>query len=247
MSAAVELQTHDGVARITLRAVRSRNALSSALTSELLAHLDAAEGAREVFAVVIAAEGPAFCSGLDLREAIREGMDVATKRLVQLQRKILALPKPVIARVHASARAGGLGLIASADIAVAAQSATFAFTEARLGVAPTAISPVVRSTLSRRDLADLWLTGREVTADEATAMGFLTSVVADRDVDDALERILVDVRRANGQGLAACKRLVNADLLASLDNEGEVLASKSAGLFDSPIARDAIGRFLARK
>src|SRR5688500_8830372 len=103
-------------ARITLDSQERRNALSHALLDQLRAALNRA-AYDDVHAVVLAAEGPAFCSGADLTEALRDGMTDSARRLAELLRTILALPKPVVARVHGPVRAGGIGLVAACDVA----------------------------------------------------------------------------------------------------------------------------------
>ena len=92
--------------------------------------------------MLIRAEGRTFCSGADLSEASADGMEQAAGVLVELQRRIVTLPKPVVTRVHGNVRAGGIGIVAASDIAVSADDATYAFTEVRLGLA------------AGRDLAD---------------------------------------------------------------------------------------------
>lgn len=234
----------DGVATVELRSPENRNALSGRLTQALLEGLSRAEADPGVFAVVIAAQGPAFCSGLDLREAMDEGMEAGTRCLVAVQRALLVLGKPVVARVHAAVRAGGMGILACADIAICAASVTFAFTEARLGVAPLAISPAVLAVLPRRIAADLWLTGRPLSATEAVSAGLITSVADDDGLDDAVSAALALLRLAMPQGVSESKRILNAALVEALDARGEDLAARSAALFASEPARAAMARFV---
>ena len=240
----IGFETAEGVATIELRSPATRNALSVPLTEALLARLAQADADPAVHAVVIAAQGPAFCAGLDLAEALERGMDEGARRLVAVQRALLALGKPVVARVHGAARAGGVGIVACADIAVCAESVTFAFTEARLGVAPLAVSPAVLSVLPRRTAADLWLTGRVMPAREAAEAGLVTTVVPDAELDDAVSGVLAGLRRGVPQGLCESKRILNAPLVSALDAHGDELAARSAALFGSDAARTAMAAFL---
>ena len=123
-----------GVETLSLDAPERRNALSAALVADLAAALTDAGKDTGVRAVVLTHTGNTFSAGADLRDP------PAPEALVDLLRQIVELPKPVLARVTGHVRAGGLGLLAACDIAVASHAATFAFTEVRIGVAPAVIS-----------------------------------------------------------------------------------------------------------
>jgi hypothetical protein len=129
----VHYDAADGVATLTLDSQHNRNALSRQLVGELFEGLDRAEDDAEVKVVVIRAEGRTFCSGADLSEASEDGMEKAAGVLVDLQRRIATLTKPVVTRLHGNVRAGGIGIVAASDIALSADDATYAFTEVRLG------------------------------------------------------------------------------------------------------------------
>lgn len=122
------------VATLTLDSPANRNALSSALVGELAQELTRCGEDEDVRAVVLAHTGNTFCAGADLRDPPHPDA------LVGLLRRIVELPKPVVARVTGHVRAGGLGLLGACDIAVSSAEATFAFTEVRIGVAPAVIS-----------------------------------------------------------------------------------------------------------
>src|SRR5690349_11360718 len=134
----VRTVTTAGVTTVTLDSPANRNALSAQLMRELLEGLSAALVDPSVRVVVISHTGPVFCSGADLKEtaAARESDKVPVEQLADVLAAIWEFPKPVLARIAGPARAGGLGLIAAADIAVCARQATFAFSEVRLGVIP---------------------------------------------------------------------------------------------------------------
>ena len=168
------------VATITLDSPHNRNALSRRLVTELATRLEAAEGDDAVRVVVLAAAGKVFCSGADLSEASADGMSVGTQAIVGLQRYVVAMSKPVVARLHGAVRAGGIGLVASADIVVAADDATFALTEVKLGLAPAIISLTVLPRLTSRAAAYTCLTGEVFTGAEAVAMGLVTRAVPGR-------------------------------------------------------------------
>ena len=117
----------DGVATITLDSPRNRNALSAQVRRELQDHLDAAVAAPAVRVIVLTHTGPVFCSGMDLTESRGTTADQqGVNEFPRILRTIRTSPTPVVARVAGPARAGGVGLIAACDLAVATESATFA-------------------------------------------------------------------------------------------------------------------------
>ena len=140
MTELVHLDVAGGVATITLDSPHNKNALSQQLTGQLLEQLEAAGADDAVRVIVVRSALDVFCSGADLSEATTVGMGVGAQRMVDVQRAIVANPKPVVARVAGPVRAGGIGIVAAADISVAGESATFALTEVRLGLAAATIS-----------------------------------------------------------------------------------------------------------
>src|ERR1700760_81553 len=140
----VRTATAAGIATLTLDSPANRNALSTALTAQLLDGLAHAVADPAVRVIVLTHTGPVFCSGADLKEtaAARESGTIPADVLGDVLAALWESPKPVVARVAGPARAGGLGLIAAADIALCTHEATFAFTEVRLGVIPAVISAV---------------------------------------------------------------------------------------------------------
>lgn len=235
-----------GVTTLTLDAPQRRNALSARLVGELHAHLEAAGEDPRTRAVVLTHTGPAFCSGADLGEAGgAAGPADAPLGLARLLRTVVALPKPVVARVTGHVRAGGTGLVAACDIAVAGPGATFALTEARLGLAPAVVSMPLLPRLDPRAAGRYCLTGERFDAAEAARIGLVT--MAARDVDEALAPVLDGLRRGSPQGLAESKRLVTAEVLRVFDRDTDSLAELSARLFASDEAREGMSAFLERR
>ena len=246
MSELVQLAVSDGVAAITLDSPHNKNALSQQLTGELLAQLEAAGADDAVRVIVIRSALDVFCSGADLSEATTVGMGVGAQRMVEVQRAIVANPKPVVARVAGPVRAGGIGIVAAADISVAGESATFALTEVRLGLAAATISLTVVPRLTDRAAAYTFLTGNSFDALEASRLGLLTLTVPDAGLDEALDTVLASLLKGAPQGLSETKKLLNRDLLADIDARGNELAELSAALFASPAAQEAMLSFLNR-
>jgi enoyl-CoA hydratase/methylglutaconyl-CoA hydratase len=246
---AAELVHYDlaeGIATITLDSPHNRNALSAQLVGELFERLERAENDDAVRVVVLAASGTVFCSGADLSEAATSDFSEGPRAIVRLQRAIAAHTKPVVCRLQGAVRAGGIGLVAAADIAVAVETASFALTEVKLGLAPAAISLSVLPRMTSRAAAYTFLTGEKFTAADAVAMGLVTRAVSAEELDAEVRRIAAELATGSPQGLRETKRLVNRDLVAHLDAGAEDMARLSARLFGSDEAREAMLAFLSR-
>ncbi|WP_433796967.1 enoyl-CoA hydratase family protein [Actinoplanes sp. CA-252034] len=242
----VHLTVAGGIATITLDSPHNRNALSRRLLTGLSGHLTAAEQDPEVRAVLLRSSGRVFCSGADLSEA-RAGMTSEGPRaIVALQRQIATLPRPVVVELAGPVRAGGLGLVGAADMVIAAESVTFALTEVRLGLAPAVISLSLLERLTPRAAADVFLSGRTFDATEAAAIGLVTRCVPDADLQAAVMDALAELLKGRPQGLAETKRLLTAGLVARIDRDGGEAAERSAELFASPEAQQAMQAFLTR-
>lgn len=246
MTELVHHDVADGVGTITLDSPHNRNALSRQLVTELFAALEAARS-DDSAVVVLRSADRVFCSGADLSEATEGAMEQGTRALVDLQRLIVTHPKPVVVRLAGPVRAGGLGLVASADIAICSDDVTFAFTEARLGVAPAVISLTVLARMTSRAAFDTFLTGRTFGAAEAAAMGLVTRSVPADELDDEIARVCDDLRQAHPQGLAETKALLAREVVARIDAGADDMAALSARLFASDGAREAITAFLQRR
>jgi enoyl-CoA hydratase/methylglutaconyl-CoA hydratase len=235
------------VATLVLDSQHNRNALSRQLVSQLYDGLARAEADDEVLVVVVRAEGRTFCSGADLSEASGEGMEQAAAVLVDLQRRIATLSKPVVARVHGSVRAGGIGIVAAADIALSADDATYAFTEVRLGLTPAAISLSVLPRMTDRSASLAFLTGEAFTGRDAERMGLVTRAVPEDGLDAAVADVCASLAKGTPQGLRETKRLLGKPLVERIDTLGADLARLSARLFGSEEARAAMLAFLERR
>jgi len=241
--------TGDGSARLTLDSPHNRNALSSKLIAQLHAGLRAAAADPKARVVVLGHTGNTFCAGADLSEASGgEPGDVAADRareMAALLRAIVECPRPVIAAVDGHVRAGGMGLVGAADLAVAGPASTFALTEARIGVAPSIISLTLLPKLSPRAAARYYLTGEKFGASEAAAIGLIT--LAAEDVGAAVTDLVANLRLGSPQGLAASKALTTAAVLAGFDRDAEPLSVASARMFVSDEAREGMLAFLQKR
>lgn len=228
------------VASVVLDSQHDRNALSRRLVQELYDALAAAAADDAVRVVVVRAEGRTFCSGADLSEAAGARREQAAGVIVELQRRIVTLPKPVVARVHGNVRAGGIAIVTAADVAVSADDASYAFTEVRLGLAPAAVSLTVVPRMTDRAAALSFLTGDVFDGRQAERTGLVTRAVPEAELDGVVEDICGSIGRGTPQGLRETKRLVSRHLVDRIDQQGPELEALSARLFGSPEARAAM-------
>jgi enoyl-CoA hydratase/carnithine racemase len=245
--ALVRLHVEGPRATITLDSQHNRNALSRQLVTELVASLEAAEADPDVLVVLLQAAGKVFCSGADLSEATTEGMEEGALRIVALQRYVATMSKPVVTRVHGAVRAGGIGIVAASDIAIAAEDATFALTEVKLGLAAAIISLTVHARMSPRAAALTTLGGEVFTGRDAAAYGLVTEAVPAVALDARVTELCGQLATGAPQGLRESKAILNRDLVARIDAHGEEMAVLSARLFASDAAREAMTAFLNRK
>ncbi len=161
MTGLVRWETAGQLATITLDSPANRNALSTALLTQLHDALAGALTDPAVRVIVLTGSGPVFCAGADLKES-RQHPAAAAALFPQILQLIWDSDKPVICRANGTARAGGIGLIAACDIAIAPESATFAFTEVRIGAAAAIIAVTCLRRMEPRAAHEYFLTGRDL-------------------------------------------------------------------------------------
>jgi enoyl-CoA hydratase/methylglutaconyl-CoA hydratase len=247
MTELVHYEVADGVATITLDSPHNRNALSRQLVGELFGCLDRARDDADAKVVVLRSAERVFCSGADLSEAATGSMEEGARAIVELQRRILTHPLPVVTRLAGAVRAGGLGIVAASDIVLCSEEVSFAFTESRLALAPAVISLSVLPRLTSRAAYDTFLTGRTFDATEAAAMGLVTRTVPDAHLDEAVADVCAQLAKAHPQGLRETKALLARGILENLEAGAEDMIALSARLFGSDEAREAMLVFLSRK
>jgi enoyl-CoA hydratase len=243
MTELVHFSVDRGIARIELDSPHNRNALSRRLCAELDAHLSTAGADSAVRAVELTHTGSVFCAGADLSEAA-SGPSI-TEVMIGLLRRIVEMPKPVVARIDGHVRAGGLGLVGAADIAVASRRATFAFTEVLIGVAPAMITLTTLSRMTERAASRYLLTGETFDAATAAQVG-LISVAVD-DIDQATAALYDQLRKCSPQGLAETKPLTSRRIRDAFDDRAADLAALSARLFATDEAREGMQAFLEKR
>lgn len=247
----VRYESRGGAAYVTLDSPHNRNAISTALVEQLLAALERAATDDTARVVVLGHTGGTFCAGADLSEASastgspEEQAAQRTRVFLGLLRAIVAHPKPVIAAVDGHVRAGGMGLVASCDLALAGPSSSFALTEVRLGLAAAMVSVPLAARVEPRALSLLLLTGEKIDAARAAEIGVLTAAVD--DLTAAVGELVEAFRPCSPQGLTENKALLAAPLLAELDARGDELAGVTARLFTTPEVAEGMTAFLERR
>jgi methylglutaconyl-CoA hydratase len=242
----VRAQRADAIATITLDSPHNANALSSRLLAELKAELEQAMADPAVRVVVLTGAGKVFCSGADLKESSTTPT-AAAPVMSGVVRLLWDSPKPVICRVNGAARAGGIGLVAAADIAIATERATFAFSEVRIGVVPAVISVPCLRRMPSRAAAEYFLTGEVFDAKRAAEIGLLTKAVPAEDLDGETERYADMLLRGAPAALAATKDVLRNGQAAGVCVGRTKMAALSATFFGSDEAREGMAAFAAKR
>jgi methylglutaconyl-CoA hydratase len=234
-----------GVATLTLDSPANRNALSRAMRARLRSALSGALADGAVRVVVLDHTGRVFCSGMDLAEAAGGGaQEQGVREFPELLELIWTSPKPVLAAVRGPARAGGVGLAAACDVVVAGTSATFGFSEVRLGLVPAVISAVVLPRMLPHVAHRLMLTGEVFDAATAAAGGLVDLAVPDDEVDATLAAQVTALAAGAPSALAETKRLLRA---RSAGLDFDPLLELSARFFASDEGQEGIAAFREKR
>lgn len=242
-----------GVATLTLDSPPNRNALSTQLMARLRERLAAALDDRGARVLVLTGTGTVFCSGADLNEQRERNESGTTKgrggfdALPEVLTTLWESPKPVVGRINGAARAGGVGLVSACDIAVAPTSATFAFTEVRLGLVPAVISVVALRRLTPRAGLELLLTGETFDAARAVDVGLINRAVDPSALDEEVERYTDMLRRGGPEALERTKGVVRSVPGLSMAEAFEQMLELSLDRFASPEAAEGMRSFAEKR
>ncbi len=199
----------DGIVSLTLNRPAARNALSVALMSEMQAALDAVASDRSARVVVIAGAGPGFCAGHDLREIRanpgRHHYEAVFAQCSRLMSSIVKLPQPVIARVHGIASAAGCQLVASCDLAVAAEEARFVTPGVNIGLFCSTPMVALSRAVGRKQAMEMLLTGELIGAEQARQWGLVNRVVPAAQLDDTVRSLARGIAAKSPLALAIGK------------------------------------------
>ena len=238
----LRVERDGGILRVTLARPERRNAFDATLISELA---EAFAGVANARVVLLAGDGPSFCAGADV-EWQRSSIDLDYdenvedyRRLYRMLQAVHRCPAPVVARVQGFALGGGSGLVACADVAIAAEDATFGFSEVRLGIVPAVISPMVLAKLGPAAARRYFLTGERFDARTALRIGLVDEVAV--DLDEAVGRVVDAVLAGGPAAVREAKRLV----LEPGDEED--LLARAAERRTSPEGQDGLRAFLEKR
>jgi methylglutaconyl-CoA hydratase len=250
----LDVQIAHRVAVVWLARETVRNAFNETVIAELTQTFRALGADDSVRAIVLAAKGTAFCAGADLDWMRRmsgyshdENRQDA-RRLADMLRTIYECDKPVIARVHGDAYAGGIGLVAACDIAVASLDVEFCLSETKLGLVPATISPYVIQAIGERQARRYMVTAEKFSASEAFRIGLVHELVAPDELDTRINTLLGTLMVTSADAVASTKRLVREvagrpvnDAL--LDHTAEAIAQARA----SEDGKEGVQAFLAKR
>ena len=254
MSQALTLIVEGAVATITLTQPEIRNAFSDEVIAEITQAFRTAGERPDVRAIVLAAEGPAFCAGANLNwmrrmaDYTREENVQDAGMLAEMLRVIYECPKPTIARVQGDVYAGGVGLVACCDIAVSADHVHYCLSETKIGLIPATISPYVIRAMGARAAHRYFLTAERFNAAEALRIGFVHEVVHADELDAKVDTILKNLLSASPNAVRAAKKLVQD--VAEREINAQLIAQTVEGIADiraSEEGREGVQSFLAKR
>jgi methylglutaconyl-CoA hydratase len=244
----VEATVEGGVMTATLVDVANRNALGAALVQGLRDALAAANRDPAIRALVVTNAGSTFCAGANLKERSRASAgDAGSGGFEALLHEIQTSPTPVVGRIAGHVVGGGNGLAAALDISIAADDASFGFTEVRLGVAPAIISVVCLPKMRRGEALEAFLRGNRFSAARAAELGLINRAVPAAELDAAVDEVLDDLRRGGPAALGFAKRLVYEVPGMEQKEAFAWTAALSGRLFAGEEAREGMAAFLGKR
>lgn len=254
MTQALTVATSDRIARITLTRPEVRNAFNDEVIQQLKTAFESVGANPDVRAVVLAAEGPAFCAGADLNwmrrmaDYTREENIADAGQLAAMLKAIYECPKPTIAAVQGDVFAGGMGLVAACDMAVSVDTATYCLSEVKLGLIPATISPYVIRAMGARAAHRYFLTAERFSAQEAQRIGFVHELVGADALEPKVNELAAALVSASPAAVRACKKLVQDVAERAIDDA--LVAATVEGIADiraSDEGREGVASFLQKR
>lgn len=253
-SSALTLTYEGRCARITLNQPEVRNAFSDEVIASITAAFSEVGARSDLRAVVLAAQGSAFCAGANLNwmrrmaDYTREENVHDAAKLAYMLRTIYECPIPTIARVQGDVYAGGMGLVAACDMAVAVESAHFCLSEVKLGLIPATIAPYVIRAMGARAAHRYFLTAERFNAHEALRLGMVHEVVSAAQLDTTVDTLVSALLSASPQAVRACKKLVQD--VAEREINAPLIDATVQGIADiraSSEGREGVQSFLQKR
>ena len=210
----LKLTRDDAVVRVTLSRPEARNAFDDVAIDELTRAFLAAADDDQCRVVLLSGDGPVFCAGADVAWMRRAGgfsrgeNEADAEKMARMLRAIDASPKPVVVLAHGAAIGGGVGLVAAADIAIAARGTVFSLAEVKLGILPAVISPYVLRAIGPRAARDLFLTGDRFDAETALRLNLVHAVVPELELESAGRKKVASLLTSGPEAVGAAKSLI---------------------------------------
>lgn len=251
----LEIEQRGAVRWIWLNRPDVRNAFNDRLVADISQAFADVEADAATRVVVIAARGEVFCAGADLQwmrsmaQYTQAENQADALRVARMFHAVHSSSRPVIARVHGAAYGGGVGLAAACDLVVAAEEATFALSEVKLGIVAATIAPHLVRAMGPRHAARYMLTAETFSAAQARAVGLAHEVAPADAIDSIVDRFVADLLKASPAALAATKRLL-ADVVEAPMEDDVLLAATAKCIADarvSPEGREGLAAFLEKR
>jgi len=233
--------------RLTLARPEKRNALNVALCRELVLAFREAEADDAVSVILVDAEGPAFCAGMDLDEALEPNATENTGIHTELFTLGARARKPIVAAVEGAALAGGTGLVANAHVVVAADDATFGLTEIRIGLWPYVVFSAISLAIGERRTVELGLTGRICGAAEALTWGLVHHVIPAAEVNARATGIARGISEASPEALRIGLDLVRRNRGKNPEEAAEIASGLRAENFRHPDFAEGVRAFREKR
>jgi methylglutaconyl-CoA hydratase len=250
----LDVTVSGAIARVALNRPDVHNAFDETLIAELTHVVRTLDADAAIRVLVLEGRGRGFCAGADLNWMKRmAGYSHAdnladANALAGMLSALNNMSKPTLARVHGAAYGGGVGLVACCDVAIGTPGATFALSEARLGLIPAAISPYVIEAIGARAARRYFLSAERFGAEEARRLGLLHELVPEPELDAAVDRIVAALLDAGPQAQAEAKVLIRAVAHRPID-EGVIgdTAKRIARVRATPEGKEGVAAFLAKR
>jgi methylglutaconyl-CoA hydratase len=248
----VQYEESQGIATITLNRPEKRNAISYELIDDLLSALKVAEKS-ETQVLILAANGKAFCAGMDLENLkqligrTNEQNLKDSETIAQLFRGIYDFPKPTIAAVNGAAIAGGTGLVTVCDFALAVPNASFGYTEVRIGFIPAVVSSFLMASIGEKRTRDLLLTGRIFSAQEAHQLGLVNEIVAPEELMKKARELAATLMENSPASVRATKRLLGDYTRERLDRQIAEAIRENAAIRQTADFQEGVTSFLEKR
>jgi methylglutaconyl-CoA hydratase len=211
----VKYEKRNRVAHVTFNRPEIHNAFNATVITEMRQVFDEIKRDDSLRVVVLTGAGKSFCSGADLnwmRSVINQSFEenlAEANALAELLYSMYTCKRPIIGRINGAAIGGGTGFVAVCDMAIAAQSAVFSFSEVKIGVVPACIGPYVVKRIGEGKTRELFITGERMNADRAHEVGLVNKVVDDDQLDPEVEKLTASVLSSGPEAVAMAKKLIS--------------------------------------